>query len=389
MMSYATLQQGEGCCDDYHHQQQQQQQVDVIVAMNELETSGYVSRDYLQQQQQDCNDTTTSELAQQTNDAVPRPAAGAITPTDRYKMAEWCYTIADFCKFQRSSVSICMSYVDRYLAAVVMDSNKKTLDCVDFQLVVLAAFYTTVKIHEHEAISPEAVAALSRGLYSKDQIEKMEFQILQTIKWRVNPPTSFEYTQRLMNLVDTAAASTVKRSSQPQHVLDAILDLTKFQCELSVLYYDFVPVPASHLALAALINATESVGEQQQEGRGYNSIHQEYYWKIWSDAVCVDIKSKQFHDLRMRLYEAVYTKPTTGQISEQGLSTLVRVPTTTTTTSSVLPAVETKKTNEQQQQQDLSPRSVTRSSFQIAPPEAKSYSSSFVSMLLDAMAIEL
>ena len=383
MSYYPTLQQGEGCCDD-----QQQQQVDVIVAMNELETSGYVSRDYLQHQQQkrrrqqDCSNTTSSQM----NHA----AVGlAITPTDRYKMAEWCYTIADYCKFQRSCVSICMSYVDRYLAAVVMDSNdnnNKTLDNVDFQLLVLAAFYTCVKIHEHEAISPEAVAALSRGLYSKEQIEQMEFQILQTIKWRVNPPTSFEYTQRLMKLAAHNNSAAASQQKQQQHVLDAILDLTKFQCELAVLYYDFVPVPASHLALASLINATESVGEQQQGG-GYSSIH---YWKIWSDAVCVDIESKQFHDLRMRLYEAVYTKPTTGQISEQGLSILVRVPTTTTAT--VVPVVvDTQKTNQQQKQQDLSPRSVTtRSSFQIAaPPETKSSSSSFVSMLLDAMSIEL
>ena len=343
MMSYTSSYQQQQCCDE---QQQQQQRLDTITAMNKNEKSGYVTNEYL-------------------NDSC------MITPDDRYKMTEWCFTIVDFCKFQRSTVSICMSYVDRYLAASVADNNNNSgnLSNVDFQLLVLAALYSSVKIHENEAISPSAVAALSRGVYKSKQIEEMEFALLQKIYWRVNPPTSYEYSNRLMELISEVV-------DMPQDIQDAVTDLTKFQCELAVLYYDFVPVPASHLAVASLINAMESVCDSATTPSGF-SMYQDTCLDMWSEAACVDIASKQFHDLRMRLYEAVYTKPATGQISRERLAPLVRMVQAT--------AADDEHKIREQQEDSYSPRSVTRSSLTLAPKEA----ASFTSMLFSVISMDI
>jgi hypothetical protein len=38
-------------------------------------------------------------------------------------------------------------------------------------------------------MEPTHIASLSRGAYDKEQLEAMEFKMMNAIQWRLNPPT--------------------------------------------------------------------------------------------------------------------------------------------------------------------------------------------------------
>jgi Cyclin, N-terminal domain len=71
---------------------------DRIKVMKRQEKSTYACTDYLKD-----------------NEKRLRKSRKAVDEDCRIKMCEWCYQVVDFCKFRRETVSISMSYLDRYL----------------------------------------------------------------------------------------------------------------------------------------------------------------------------------------------------------------------------------------------------------------------------------
>lgn len=165
----------------------------------------------------------------------------------RDKMCAWSHQIVDFCKFRRESVEIAMSYLDRFLltpagAAVLQDRNL-------YQLTAMTSLYTTIKIHEHQALNPQVVSQLSRGAYTVDQIEEMEEKILAALDWRVNPPTALSFVREFLTILPVVI------SEQAQ---ETILKLAAVQTELAVSNYALIATPASTIAYCAFMNALES-----------------------------------------------------------------------------------------------------------------------------------
>jgi hypothetical protein len=211
--------------------------MDTIEALRRQEESGYCRVDYLQAFQ----------------DQPER--LGSIGPLHadedcRSKMVSWCYQVTDFCKFQRETVEIAMSILDRYLmtpAGLSALADRKV-----YQLAAMTCLYTAVKIHEPEAMDPNLVSNLSRGTYMPEEVEKMEAKILMAVQWRVNPPTALAFVRKFLELI-------------PNNVLDegmraTAYDITKYQTELAVNEYDFIPVKASTVAFCSIINSLESIG---------------------------------------------------------------------------------------------------------------------------------
>jgi hypothetical protein len=178
--------------------------------------------------------------------------AQAPPPVDaecRFKMAEWCYQVVDFCKFSRETVAISMSYLDRYIST---EAGLPALqDRKVFQLAAMTCLYTAIKINEPEAMEPRIVAQLSRGTYTEQEVTDMELKILTAIQWRMNPPTALTFLDYFLALL-------------PENVMipsdrDAIYELAKFQTELAVHEYSLVTVSASTVAFSSMKNALETV----------------------------------------------------------------------------------------------------------------------------------
>lgn len=206
-----------------------------IEAMRMQEETGYRTEDYM--------------LSEQAEPEVPS-ANGPQQPVDkecRTKMSEWCFQVVDFCKFNRETVSIAMSFLDRFL--MTPEGQEAVNDRKVFQLAAMTSLYTAIKVHEPEAMEPKVVASLSRGAYTEDEVTDMERRILMAIQWRMNPPTAMSFVHHFMALLD--------EGSMKESEIVGTLELAKYQTELAVNCYDFVGVDASTIAFAALTNALQ------------------------------------------------------------------------------------------------------------------------------------
>jgi hypothetical protein len=235
-----------------------------ITAMCSQEETGYICDYYLYQHEPEHVDTDC-----------------------RNKMAEWCYQIVGFLKFSRDTVSIAMSYLDRFM--LTPEGASAHEDREIFQLAAITCLYTAIKIHEPNAMAPKSMSELSRGAYSPGQVEAMEAQLLSALEWRMNPPTALAFVLQFLELIPLDLLSETMR--KPAY------DLATFQTELAAKDYDFVPVKASTIAFGSLMNSLESLGfDAKVLGQiGF----------ILSKAIGIDCTDDMVLEVQTCLYQAV------------------------------------------------------------------------------------
>jgi hypothetical protein len=223
---------------------------------------------------------------------LKRPHAGTTPPVDaecRFKMAEWCYQVVDVCKFNRETVAIAMSYLDRYMSTQVAESPALD-DRKVFQLIAMTCLYTAIKIHEPEAMEPRIIAQLSRGA---EQVTDMELAILNAIQWRMNPPTTLSFNF-LALLPETMMSSNGR---------DTVYELAKFQAESGIHEYSLVTVDASTVATSSIINALETVP---------CSKTMDIKMILATKVSLIDVESRLVTATQDKLYEVVSEVPLTG-----------------------------------------------------------------------------
>jgi len=215
--------------------------------MCQQESSAYKCEDYLH-----CRGQSPVSILDQ---VFFRSTPPTMTPegvqaciNNRSKMVSWCMSLMDACQLNRETVSIAMSYLDRFLATAIGE------DCIEdsatFQLACMTALYSAIKIHEEKVISPEVLSTISRGFYTKTDMEAMEWKMLNAISWRVNVPTPQAFCRQYLSLLPAVDAATREQ----------LLQLCSVQTELSVADYEFVTVKPSSIGFAALVNAMDVLG---------------------------------------------------------------------------------------------------------------------------------
>ncbi|CAB9514761.1 diatom-specific cyclin [Seminavis robusta] len=229
-----------------------------------------------------------SDYLRQYNHVAPGPKKKiAVDGEVRAKLVEWCYSIVDFCKFNRETVAISISYLDRFLLSELglVTLQEPTI----YQLAAMTSLYTAIKIHEPEAMDPELVSNLSHGAYTIEQVEAMEYAILQAIDWRVNTPTALAFVRHFLDLL-------------PNKVLDkatkaAAYDLAINQTEVAVREYKFVTVNASAVAYVSLMNSLESLC--------IDSKTYDYVCRVLSKVSNIDPGAKNVLEMHKYLYPHV------------------------------------------------------------------------------------
>eukprot|EP00545_Synedropsis_sp_CCMP1620_P001511 CAMPEP_0119014584 /NCGR_PEP_ID=MMETSP1176-20130426/9993_1 /TAXON_ID=265551 /ORGANISM="Synedropsis recta cf, Strain CCMP1620" /LENGTH=303 /DNA_ID=CAMNT_0006967787 /DNA_START=89 /DNA_END=1000 /DNA_ORIENTATION=- len=250
-----------------------------IRAMRQQEDNGYACQDYFHQ----------DEPLTRVHSKGPLNSADPVDAECRFRMVEWCYQVVDFCKFNRETVAIAMSFLDRFMTTPegtgVLENRKI------FQLCTMTCLYTAIKTHEPEAMDPQVISGLSRGAYSAKQVEAMERRILGAIKWRMNPPTSLSFVRSFISLMPGVGMGKDLRKSA--------FEMAKYQAELAVEEYSFVNVNSSMIAFAALANALQSVDAERKD---------EYFKRV-SCAAGIDTTSKAFIECRQSLWSAMNDEP--------------------------------------------------------------------------------
>ena len=217
--------------------------ISTVEVMRMQEETGYRCKDYLHQQEPQLASVHVAQSAT----IIP---SAPVDADCRFKMAQWCYQVVEFCKFNAETVAISMNYLDRYLSTPV--GRHCLTDRKTFQLAAMVCLYTAVKIHEPEAMEPKVVAGLSRGAYTEQQVTDMEVSILTAIQWRMNPPTALSFAHSFLALL---SAKNILTDSEK----DAVFELAKFQTEAAVNEYELTTVCPSTIALAAVLNAIDTV----------------------------------------------------------------------------------------------------------------------------------
>lgn len=258
-----------------------QKSTETLWAMRHQEEVGYTKRDFLHQQEDE--DETRPHCC---------PIHLDIDIDCRFRMCKWCYQICKFCKYDRETVEIAMSYLDRFVstefgAAALHDRNI-------YQLASMTTIYTAIKIHEREALSPRVVSQLSRGIYTAAQIEEMEAIILAALEWRMNPPSAMSFVQEFLKLLPQDVLSERAR--------ETVLELTAIQAELSVSDYAFIETPASTIAYCSFMNALDSM---EFVFNSNNDANLSQIGFILAESIGLDSRSDHVLDAQTRLYAAV------------------------------------------------------------------------------------
>jgi hypothetical protein len=254
--------------------------MDTLQVMLRQEDS-YVTGDYLHQQRE------------------PETANGPLHHVDancREMMATWAYSVIDYCDFQRETVEVSMSCLDRFL---LTEYGRSALEDRDlFQLAAMTTVYTAVKLHETAALDLDFIAHLSRGAYSQDMVETMEETLLYALKWRVNPPTALAFVRQYLELLPCV----------DERVRQSVYEVARFQTELAVKEYWFLTVKASALAYCALLNALES---HEIEDR---ILNQAFY--VLEEVTGLAFHCGQISTIRNRLLKALSNQPVSEQAQQ-------------------------------------------------------------------------
>lgn len=206
----------------------------------------------------------------------------------RTKMVEWCYQVASFCNYNGETVAISINYLDR----LTLTSNQLLKDRTLFQLAAMTCFYTAVKIHEDEVMDLKMVEFLSQGLFTQDQVVEMERLLLQSLQWRMNPPTALAFVRQFMELFPDDVLSESER--------EELYDVSTLQTELALQSSVFVGGKASDIGLAALKNSLLLSSTMHPKRRRVLS-------RILDDHLCT-AESEDILDMQEKLCSAMATR---------------------------------------------------------------------------------
>ena len=134
-----------------------------------------------------------------------------LQPVDeacRKAMADWCFKLVDALSLSRESVSIAMSYLDRYLSSGKGKSSEALENRHKFQLAAITTFYIAVKLNEEVEVGVDLLVRLCRGFYSETDILSMERDILFSLEWRVSGPTPLDFVKHLLELLPESARAS-------------------------------------------------------------------------------------------------------------------------------------------------------------------------------------
>jgi hypothetical protein len=189
-----------------------------------------------------------------------------VTADDRTKIVDWCYSIIDMCQLDRETVAMAMSIVDRFMSnrhrmpgsgiSSCFSHQEVLLNRSTYQLVAVSALYIAVKINERVNLSSDDLAALSRGIYSKESIEAMERTILDCLAWRVSAPTAFQVGHVIIELM-IAKVQKANASVVDVRRWESIREELAYQTEIAIRDYQLALQRPSNVAYMAIVNAIQ------------------------------------------------------------------------------------------------------------------------------------
>jgi len=235
-----------------------------FAAMQMKEVERYRCEDYISLMNENANAprrSVSEEDLRSEGHASTSDAPAYVAPMNAYwreSICIWAFDIADRCDLSREVVSVCMSYLDRFLS-VAQQNRTISLDKPTLQLISATSMYLAAKLYEPRSkrLSVTSFVRVSQGLFTNEDMEEMERKMLSGLSWYMHPPTALTYIRQILVAV-SSKSNQQQRSGSMEGAL-AFFELARFLTELSVCDYFFVTIRPSTVALASIMIAAQEV----------------------------------------------------------------------------------------------------------------------------------
>jgi len=185
----------------------------------------------------------------------------------RQKVSKWMYTCADAFNVERDVVYNGMNLLDRFLSSMILYRDVLPFSINEYirgpslQLAALTGLYIAMKLEGgvRRPVNIQAFVNFGRGLFTKEEIYRMEKRMLEVLTWRVSPPSPTAYVKRFILLLNyyhrrVRGMPTVIELDQP---LEAMSEVSEYLTELAVLDCSLVAEKASTVAFSSVLIAME------------------------------------------------------------------------------------------------------------------------------------
>ena len=149
--------------------------------------------------------------------------------------------------------------VDRFLSKPATPTHKYLSSRMQYQLLSTTALYTAIKLHEIVAFGSDVFAIFCNDLYTKQEIEDIEMELLMDLQWKICTPTSIQMAYSILSLM-------LPHGILPDSSWAYLLDEVIFQTEYAVRDYELSLSAMSRpstVTLASIINTLEGMYDEQ------------------------------------------------------------------------------------------------------------------------------
>jgi hypothetical protein len=239
---------------------------------------------------------------------VPCSAPEDRSPLDewRRKICQWSFRVVDHFQLDRECVSVAANILDRFLVSYHPNNEendekittpqclcpacKRAIDSSTYQLAAMSSLYLSIKLHidngsegdcsRRKQFRLETFTDLSRGMFTSDDICKMEQTILQTVGWRVCTPTPMTFVSYFLTLLPLR---TDRVSHSFELVIHVLRELSRYLTELAVcLGSDCIYQPSSKVGFATLLVSMDLLTPQalplSLRNKFFHRVHRLCQW---------------------------------------------------------------------------------------------------------------
>ena len=130
-------------------------------------------------------------------------SSATITAADRRALCSWSYEIIESLSNINSEIAcIGISYLDRFMATSSPRAKVALRSRHEYQLVTVACTVIAIKNRGGVKLGSDFVSeVVCHGLYTSDEIDVMEMEILHALSWKLNGPSPHEFIDALLGLL--------------------------------------------------------------------------------------------------------------------------------------------------------------------------------------------
>ena len=189
-------------------------------------------------------------------------SSATITAADRRALCSWSYEIIESLSNINSEVAcIGMSYLDRFMATSSPRAKVALTTRHEYQLATVAC--TVIAIKNRGGIkhlgSDFVAEVVCHGLYTKDELDVMEMEVLNALSWRLSGPSPHEFIDALVGLLSAISEDGSEDDNASSSLL--LTKHSKIKVDNAVLDYNLALQSSLTLAYAAILTSLKTTSD--------------------------------------------------------------------------------------------------------------------------------